>query len=90
MNWLKNIQNLESSCKKSAKIATESIAKVETLKRENIELRKEVEELKKERVTLSSQQELTNMEQNDLQKKLDAEIVRSGRLAESIAFVKVI
>jgi hypothetical protein len=86
---VEKICNLEQSCKKSAKIATESISKVETLKRENLELKREIERLRKDHEQLSSEHEKTSLEKKNLQKKLDEETVRSNRLGESIAFVKV-
>ena len=86
---VEKICNLEQSCKKSAKIATESISKVETLKRENLEMKIEIERLRKDHDKLSSEHEKTSLERKNLQKKLDEETVRSNRLGESIAFVKV-
>ncbi|CAG5110025.1 Oidioi.mRNA.OKI2018_I69.chr2.g4476.t1.cds [Oikopleura dioica] len=85
---IRNIENLEKSCKKSAKIATESISKVESLKRENSQLDKTVDNLTNENVDLSSRLEKAVEEKNDLQKKLETEQIRAGRLAESISFVK--
>ena len=87
---VEKICNLEQSCKKSAKIATESISKVETLKRENSELKNQIGRLQKDHNKLDSDYEKMCLEKNNLQKKLAQETIRSDRLGESIAFVKVL
>jgi len=87
---VEKICNLEQSCKKSAKIATESISNVETLKRENLELKNEIGRLQKNHNKLDSDHEKMCLEKNILEKKLAQETIRSDRLGESIAFVKVL